>query len=108
VEDDWKGCNAEMQAFFDQCSDCALEHVLYEVYESIDHTDPVLLYIDDSTLTNFGKFDNLQERKAPICRPASIAASAICRRRSGRVKRKYSCSASIGCALRAMPEPFDL
>jgi acyl-coenzyme A synthetase/AMP-(fatty) acid ligase len=70
MEDDWEGCDAEMQAFFDQCSDSALEHVLYEVYESIDHTDPVLLYIGDSTLTNFGKFNNLQERNGadlPAC-----------------------------------------
>jgi hypothetical protein len=70
MELDWERCDAEMEAFLEQCSGTALQNVLFEVHESIDHTDPVLLYIGDSTLTNFGKFNNLQERNGadlPAC-----------------------------------------
>lgn len=47
-----------------------MRKALYEAHEAVDHTDPVLLYIGDATLTNFGKFNNLQERNGadlPTC-----------------------------------------
>jgi len=54
--------DGEMDAFFADCSDEKLREVLFEVHECVDHTDPVLLYIGDDTISNFGKFNNLQAR----------------------------------------------
>jgi acyl-coenzyme A synthetase/AMP-(fatty) acid ligase len=62
MQDAWEERDAEMDAFLAQCDEEALRRVLFEVHESIDHMDPVLLYIGDATFTNFGKFNNLQER----------------------------------------------
>jgi acyl-CoA synthetase (AMP-forming)/AMP-acid ligase II len=58
--------DVEMNAFFDRLDAEGIRHVLREVHEAVDHTDPVLFYIGDDTLTNFGKFNNLQERAADL------------------------------------------
>lgn len=55
-------CDAQMASFYDALDGDALKKVLVEVHEAVDHTDPVLLYINDTTISNFGKFNNLQER----------------------------------------------
>lgn len=63
-------CDVQMHEFFDQCDDRTWQLVLHEVHESIDHIDPVLMYVGDVTLTNFGRFNNLQERNGadlPAC-----------------------------------------
>jgi acyl-coenzyme A synthetase/AMP-(fatty) acid ligase len=54
--------HAEMDAFFNAQDDASLRACLYEVHEAVDHTDPVLLYIGDKTITNVGKYNNLQAR----------------------------------------------
>lgn len=54
--------DAEMDAFFAECDDETLRARLFEVHEAVDHTDPMLLYIGDRTITNFGKYNNLQAR----------------------------------------------
>ncbi|WP_192805196.1 class I adenylate-forming enzyme family protein [Noviherbaspirillum aerium] len=54
--------DAEMDAFFAACDEEALSACLYEVHETLDHTDPLLLYIGDKTLTNVGRYNNLQAR----------------------------------------------
>lgn len=54
--------DAEMEAFFAALDDASLRACLYDVHEAVDHTDPVLLYICDRTITNFGKYNNLQAR----------------------------------------------
>ena len=58
----WMRCDNQLDEFFAALDSARLQHVLFEVHEAIDHTDPMLLYIGDATLTNFGKFNNLQER----------------------------------------------
>jgi len=54
--------DAEMEAFFAERDGESLRECLYEVHEAVDHTDPVLLYIGDKTITNVGKYNNLQAR----------------------------------------------
>ncbi|RZI42191.1 long-chain fatty acid--CoA ligase [Herbaspirillum sp. HC18] len=58
----WKRCDAQMERFFADQTEETLANVLSGIHEEIDHIDPVLLYIGDAMLTNFGKFNNLQER----------------------------------------------
>jgi acyl-CoA synthetase (AMP-forming)/AMP-acid ligase II len=63
-------CDAQMHDFFAGCDDRTFRHMLHEVHESIDHMDPILLYVGDVTFTNFGRFNNLQERNGadlPAC-----------------------------------------
>jgi acyl-CoA synthetase (AMP-forming)/AMP-acid ligase II len=62
----WSRCDSRMHDFFSNLDADAEKRVLHEVHEMVDHTDPVLLYIGDETITNFGKFNNLQERNADL------------------------------------------
>jgi acyl-CoA synthetase (AMP-forming)/AMP-acid ligase II len=64
--DAWHACDGEMNAFFDALDARGVQRVLDAVHEAIDQTDPVLLYIGEATLTNVGKFNNLQERAADL------------------------------------------
>jgi acyl-coenzyme A synthetase/AMP-(fatty) acid ligase len=54
--------DAEMENFYAACDGETLRQILHEVHESVDHVDPVLLYVGDATFTNWGKYNNLQAR----------------------------------------------
>ncbi|HYD63446.1 MAG TPA: class I adenylate-forming enzyme family protein [Noviherbaspirillum sp.] len=62
IQAQWTRCDNQLDGFFADLDPHGLQRVIFEVHEAIDHTDPMLLYIGDATLTNFGKFNNLQER----------------------------------------------
>lgn len=70
----------EVNTFFQSIHDKRLREVLYQVHESIDHTDPVLFYFGELTITNFGKFNNLQSRNGadlPNCFFTRAATMAL-------------------------------
>ncbi len=89
IQQSWQTCDPEMDAFFDNLDAEGLQRVLHEVHETVDHTDPMLLYVGDDTLTNFGKLNNLQERGADLPRCFHRRAREMARDRWTTAERIY-------------------
>lgn len=54
--------DAEVNTFLSALAEGGLAAIIREVITAIDHTDPVLLYVEDALYTNFDRFNNLLPR----------------------------------------------
>jgi hypothetical protein len=50
---------SEMGEFFENIDDQQKHDILESVWHGLDHIDPVLIYVNDSTFTNFDTYNNL-------------------------------------------------
>lgn len=57
-----RAADAELDALLGALSPEALAQVIHDATDSVDHTDPVLLHVDDASFTNVDRFNNLLAR----------------------------------------------
>lgn len=76
--------DAEMNAFFAALAQPDLDAIVRAATDAIDHTDPVLLYIEDELYTNYDRFNNLlpksggkAEDRFLLCRLPGLPAAAL-------------------------------
>ncbi|GDX80652.1 hypothetical protein LBMAG42_24630 [Deltaproteobacteria bacterium] len=86
---------AEAEAWFAALSAEELRKVVTEAADAVDHTDPVLLYLEADTFTNFDRFNNLMPKSgAPpdpqhlLGRLAGLAASVLATTELGANERR--------------------
>lgn len=60
------GYEQDLEAFFAGVTEAQKREMVESVRDGIDHTDPVLIYVDESTFTNFGPYNNLLRKPGAL------------------------------------------
>lgn len=56
----------ELEAFWSSVTEAEKREIVEKVRDGIDHIDPVLIYVDDGTFTNFGPYNNLLRKPGAL------------------------------------------
>lgn len=51
--------DAELESWLATLTPTTLDRIVADITDAVDHTDPVLLYVEDDVFTNFDRFNNL-------------------------------------------------
>jgi hypothetical protein len=56
----------ELEAFWANVTEAEKREIVEKVRDGIDHIDPVLIYVNDATFTNFGPYNNLLRKPGAL------------------------------------------